>query len=145
MAAWDPSAALFDSLQVLGESIPGFQCDFGAHGVGSIDLTTPFTQFNGVVTRTLRPSVEHLRKWAESYSASARPWSIQLRGHPTDEVLALAQSYGLTERHREPLMVLPVRLLPSSAPERPSAQVTCVGGEASAEYEQALTHGSGCP
>lgn len=145
MTVFDHSAALFESFRVLGESIPGFRCEFGPDDVGTIDLTTPFALFNGVVTRTLRPSVKELEVWAERHRASARPWSIQLRGRPTDEILALTQAFGLREVHHEPLMVLPLDLLLPSAQDGSASVVGRVAGQMHHAYEQTLTQGSGAP
>lgn len=82
--------ALFESLGVLARSTPGAWLEIGPAGVGAMVMTTPFALFNGVITTSPAPDVDEIDRWAARFRRSPLPWSIQLRGEPTDAVVELA-------------------------------------------------------
>lgn len=138
--------ALFEMFRVLGTSIPGFFLEFSDAGVGALDMSTQFAQFNGVVTSSSRPSIGEIAAWAEPFRDSVRPWSIQLRASPTAEATALAETFGLEMTHLEPVMVLAMDSWASSRAVGPSpSEVVRISGHDSLEYEHVLTLGSGAP
>lgn len=141
------SRDLFASLQILASSTPGASLDLGTSGVGSLTMTTPFALFNGVITTAAAPDIREIDRWAKPFERSSLPWSIQLRGEPTPAVVALAASYGLTDRHLEPLMCASLPT-PCPAPDlQPgdirAAQATRIREDSAALYLAALAEGSG--
>lgn len=142
-----PSRALFESLRILARSTPGASLDLGPSGVGGLTMTTPFALFNGVITTASSPEVGEIDRWAQSFEGSPLPWSIQLRGEPPPAVVDLAASYGLTDRHVEPLMC--AALPATGTARRPAgtqdARPRRVRGEAARQYLAALAAGSEAP
>ncbi|GAA4558801.1 GNAT family N-acetyltransferase [Planotetraspora kaengkrachanensis] len=79
----------------------------GEHGTLLITSGIPLPHLNGVFTDSREPDVDEVAEFAHRMTESAVPWSIQVRGEPTPELVEVATRFGLTHRMRLPLMAMP--------------------------------------
>jgi hypothetical protein len=94
----------FDQLLTAGW---GVDSPRGEHGTRLITSGIPLPHLNGVFTESRDPDVDEVAEFAHRMTASAVPWSIQVRGEPAPELVEVAARFGLTHRMRLPLMAMP--------------------------------------
>jgi N-acetylglutamate synthase len=114
----------------------------GEHGTRLITSGIPLPYLNGVFTESRDPDVDEVAEFARRMTASAVPWSIQVRGEPAPEFVEVAARFGLTHRVRLPLMAMPAAPVALTSGDH---SIRTVGGKDHEIYRDALAAGFEAP
>jgi len=113
-----------------------------APGVLQVHTGVHLPTFNGVFVRDRRPRWSSVEEAIGTYVPSA-PWSVSLRGQPSDAVVRAAAEVGLTSRTTMPLLTRPLES--GRPPTVPPGVTVSVGDAHSAAYGTTLAAGFGIP
>lgn len=105
---------------------------------------SPVPDLNAIISFRAEPDAEVIAALADSETWDCA-WSIHVRGEPGPEVTEVAARRGLSERHRQPLMVRDASRGPVASPVIDSLRVRPVASDEWGRYAAAVAEGFEAP
>jgi len=97
-------AGLLAAITALAEVHPGGRMVRGRNGTLLLTSGVRLASLNGVFSGGRETDSQEIDRLAGILAGEGLPWSIAVRGEPTNEVLDVAERYGRQERVVQPLM-----------------------------------------